>query len=48
MSQAMVRLLQNTDLAAALGKTARKHIERNYSISRHLGLLEQSIKTALA
>jgi colanic acid/amylovoran biosynthesis glycosyltransferase len=48
MTQNMIRLLQNPTLSATLGSAARKHIENNYSIKKHLELIEQSIALALS
>jgi colanic acid/amylovoran biosynthesis glycosyltransferase len=48
MTQNMIRLQQNPTLSATLGSAARKLIENNYSIKKHLELIEQSIALALS
>jgi glycosyltransferase involved in cell wall biosynthesis len=48
MADAMLRLLEDETLARSLGNAARDHIRRNYSIKRHIDLLQQSVDAAAA
>jgi len=46
MAQAMLQLLGNESFARKLGTAARDHIRRNYSIQRHIDVLQQCVDAA--
>lgn len=48
MAQYMSRLVEDEELCRRMGENARRHIKSNYSIERHIGLLQQAIDGARA
>jgi len=46
MAQHMAQILKNKNLARELGQGARKHIQENFSIERHLSNLQTIIESA--
>ncbi len=46
MADRMIRLYENRDLAKSLGKNARNHILENYTMKRHISILNEVIKDA--
>jgi len=45
MAEHMIRLLDDTPCATALGQNAREHIRNNFSMDRHIGILNGLIDT---
>lgn len=48
MAAYMVKLLSDQQLARSMGSAAREHIRKNYNISTHISILQQSIDNAVA
>ncbi len=46
MAQYMSQLLSNRDQCIAMGAKAKQHIKKNYSMKRHIGILQELIDAA--
>jgi len=47
MAENMIKLLDNTELAKVLGTNGKKHIKDNFTIKRHINVLDELIKKAI-
>ncbi len=47
MAENMITLLENPSLAKKLGKNAKEHMRRNYTLSRHINVLNELTEKAL-
>ena len=46
MTDAMIRLFNDKTLCQTMGEAGRSHIQLNYNIERHIGVLEDQLNMA--
>jgi len=46
MTDAMIRLFNDKTLCQKMGEAGRSHIQLNYNIERHIGVLEDQLNMA--